>query len=137
MYIKVMLGSGFLKDVVRVAATVSGFASLSSSCVSFCCPPGECKSVTCDYRHFCGYLQRRSGPLLICHCPYYNCTAKYNPVCGYDGNNYNSICHLQSEECYQNRFIGLRQFGRCPGMHEENPLINIFAVFECVLLLYS
>lgn len=86
---------------------------------------GECKRMECNYRRHCGYHPRSEEPLLTCFCPEYRCTGKQNPLCGYDGRTYNSVCLLQLRECVKNTFIGIKHFGACPVTREDNPFIKV------------
>ena len=73
-----------------------------------------CADMICGYRQRCHVYSREPHTGRQCVCPKYRCKGKRNPVCGYDGITYKSICHLQKTECEQGTFIGLKHKGSCP-----------------------
>ena len=75
-----------------------------------------CKRMHCDFRRYCTWARAEDTDpwKLICKCPWFACNEKYHPLCGYDGNTYNSMCHLQATECVDtHQYIGRRHYGPC------------------------
>lgn len=51
---------------------------------------------------------------LSCRCPDCKVNEAVKPVCGSDGKSYDSLCHLQQVECFQNIIIEPLCKGKCP-----------------------
>ncbi|XP_064389553.1 spondin-1-like isoform X2 [Halichondria panicea] len=89
------------------------------------CEPDLCSRIQCPYRQRCRTQRNETTQALTvgCSCPQYFrtglghrkvCSFKENPLCGNDGVNYRSHCHLQWAECtIKKGFIGINHEGRC------------------------
>ena len=91
--------------------------------------PGECRWTDCPYRQLCKLTTSRGNNNHLaaeprCFCPYYQCQGKKNPVCGYNGQTYESVCELQRAECFLRGFVGIQHFGRCEQFPPPPPPCN-------------
>jgi len=83
----------------------------------FCIAPYEgdncmihpCDVYECPRNQFC-YLDRNDSP--YCGCPR-GCYRIYRPVCGSDGQTYDSPCYMEIEACESGRDITVQYRGEC------------------------
>ena len=87
------------------------FVSQSSLCLLqllfFLSAP--CSTVTCELYAECVSSNDTTG---VCVCPN-DCPSKLSPVCGSDGNTYNSACHLRVDSCKRKANVTVRHVGKC------------------------
>lgn len=68
-----------------------------------------CSTVTCELYAECVSSNDTTG---VCVCPN-DCPSKLSPVCGSDGNTYNSACHLRVDSCKRKANVTVRHVGKC------------------------
>lgn len=86
--------------------------------------PDGCAHSQCDYYAVCVTDGRGNGE---CQCPKVeNCPKLSKPVCGTDGNTYDTICHMKSAACHQQSFVVSASDGAC-GMYAA--MINESFIF--------
>ena len=119
-YIKAAAVSAFICKILFLSAfyTLSGFVRLlnlfvsqSSVCLQLLfLLSAPCSTVTCELYAECNVSS--NGTTGVCVCPS-DCPSKISPVCGSDGNTYNSACHLRVDSCERKANVTVRHVGKC------------------------
>uniref|UniRef100_A0A6G1S605 Agrin n=1 Tax=Aceria tosichella TaxID=561515 RepID=A0A6G1S605_9ACAR len=97
----------FLLVGVVLLATVASASPLSSSDEE----DDPCRAVRCGYGATC--VPR--GTSFICKCK--DCSddvTEEDYVCGQDGVNYKSKCHLEKHNCEKRHTVVIESYGKCP-----------------------
>ncbi|KAM7543237.1 hypothetical protein Aperf_G00000000278 [Anoplocephala perfoliata] len=74
-----------------------------------------CEKYTCPFNAWCIPSQDYKFPHCICYSECYDVgdSDDSGPVCGSNGINYKSLCHLKREACFLETNIWLKYWGRC------------------------
>lgn len=90
------------------------------------CNLDACPGTACALNNTCGHFEvcvsDKVGDEIECKCPTCEVTGQQVAVCGSDGHNYQSECHLRMEACYAKKRLTVERYGPCADTKEEAEL---------------
>lgn len=82
---------------------------------------GACEQVSCPRKRVC--MENMQG-LPLCTCPnLLICRRRRKPICGSDGNTYNSRCHMRVTSCNMKKRIKVKHKGVCQTRLTMNSMV--------------